>query len=290
MNFNFEKPFSREWVKRYLLILQGSLISAAGYAVFLIPNRIVPGGLYGIGTVLYHMFSMPVGTVVFVMNIPLIIWGMKVLGPRFGAKTIVGITLTSVFTDMIIYVLKIPVLSDDPFISSIIGGFLVGYGVSLIFKTMGTTGGVEIVAQILQAKFRLSVGRSILFMNGTIVCAGAFVFRDINLLIYSGISIFMISKMIDVVLEGVSYYKGVFILSEKYEEIKQSITGDLNRNLAMLGEGGMFNDSERRIIFTAVNRRELAFLRDYINRIDGDAFVMVFNSQEVMGRGYESFH
>jgi len=289
MNYNFEKPFTRVWFKNYFLILQGSVIQSIGYTLFLVPNKIVPGGLYGVATILYHRYHLPVGTMVFVMNIPLIIWGIRVLGPRFGAKTIVGIVLTSFSTDLIIYAIGIPELSGDLLVQSIIGGILVGYGVALIFKTMATTGGVEIAAQIFNSWYKISVGKSILFMNSAVILAGVVLFRDLNMAIYSAVSVYAISKVMDVSLEGMSYYKGILILSERYDDIKDKIRTDMQRGFLLLDGKGLFDDRERRIIISALTRRELAFLKEYLKSLDEDIFFVVFNAHEIVGKGYQRF-
>lgn len=263
-----------------ILIVQGALIQAVGYTVFLIPNKIIPGGLYGIGTVLYHLFAFPVGTAVFIMNLPLVLWGIRVLGNRFGIRTVAGIVLTSAFTDIIIYLFGVPKLTDDLMVQAIIGGVLVGYGVSLIFKTGATTGGVEIVAQILTARFRLSPGRSILAMNVCIIAIGVFVLGDVAMVIYSVVAVYAISKVMDASLEGVSFYKGVIVVSEKHEQIRKQVETHIGRGIYTLrGEGG----GAGQVLFTALTRREVIFLREHVMAIDAKAQVIVFNAQEFFG-------
>ncbi len=262
------------------LIVQGSLVQAAGYTIFLIPNKIIPGGLYGIGTVLYHLFSLPVGTVVFFMNLPLILWGIRVLGNRFGIRTIVGIVLTSAFTDIIIYLFGIPKLTDDLMVQAIIGGVLVGYGVSLIFKTGATTGGVEIVAQILTTSFGFSPGRSILAMNVCIIAAGVFFLGDMTMVIYSVVAVYAISKVMDASLEGVSFYKGVIVVSDKHEEIRERVEDHIGRGVyTLLGNGS----GAGQVLFTALTRREVVFLKEHVMAVDSNALVIVFNAQEFAG-------
>lgn len=261
-------------------MLQGALIQAIGYTLFLIPNKIIPGGLYGIATVTYHLFSLPVGTAVLLMNLPLVVWGVRVLGPRFGIRTIAGIVLTSAFTDIIIYFFGIPKLTDDLMVQAIVGGVLVGYGVAQIFKTGATTGGVEIVAQILNRRVQFSAGRSILAMNVVIIAAGVLALGDVSMVIYSVISVYAISKVMDASLEGVSFYKGIFVVSEKHDEIREQVEGQIRRGVYSLAE---VNEGEGQVLFTALTRREVAFLKEYIKSIDEKAVIVVFNAQEFSG-------
>jgi uncharacterized membrane-anchored protein YitT (DUF2179 family) len=281
-SFKNELTMTNTRLKDSLLIIQGALIQAAGYTIFLIPNKIIPGGLYGIGTVLYHLWAVPVGTAVLVMNVPLLIWGIRTLGARFGIRTVAGIILTAAFTDIIIYLFGIPTLTDDLMVQAIIGGILVGYGVSLIFKTGATTGGVEIVGQILNTKYKLSIGRSILLMNVVIITAGVFFLGDPSMVIYSIVSVYAISKMMDASLEGVSYYKGLIIVSKKHEEIKERVLQAIRRDIYYINEGDVSNN---RLLFTALSRREAAFLKEYVKSIDEEASVIIFNAQEYIGTG-----
>ncbi len=260
-------------------IVQGALIQAAGYTLFLIPNKIIPGGLYGIGTVLYHLWGVPVGTSVLVMNVPLLVLGTRLLGPRFGIRTVAAIFLTAAFTDAIIYLFGVPNLTDDLMLQSVIGGIIVGYGTSRIFKTGATTGGVDIVGQIANARFKLSIGRIIFFVNVTIIGIGVIALGDPSMVIYSVVSVFAISKVLDASLEGVSFYKGLIIISEKHNLVREQVTRVIQREIyTMNGQ-----DNGREMLFTALTRRETTFLKDFVKAIDPGAVVLVFNAQEFIG-------
>ncbi len=261
-------------------IVQGALIQAAGYTLFLIPNKIIPGGLYGIGTVLYHLWGVPVGTSVLVMNVPLLVLGVTVLGPRFGIRTVAAIVLTSAFTDVIIFLFGVPNLTDDLMLQAVIGGIIVGYGTALIFKTGATTGGMDIVGQIASAKFRLSIGRTILFFNVAIIGIGVFVLGEFSMVIYSVISVFAISKMIDASLEGVSFYKGLIIVTSKPDQVRDRVHEVIRREIYAMSkpEGG-----DEKMLFIALTRRETTFLKDFVKSIDENAVVLVFNAQEFLG-------
>lgn len=286
-----EKVFSKKWLINYALIAIGAFIMAAGFVFFITPYKIVPGGVYGISIVLHHMFDTPVGWVALCFDVPLTIIGIKVLGPRFGAKTVVGFILTAVFVELLTYLYgETPLVEGDALLSSIFGGVLIGFGLGLIFKAKATSGGSDIVAMIISKYTKMPLGQLMIVVDSAIVLVGLLVFKDWKIPLYSLIVIFICGKMIDLVLQGVSYDKTVFIISDRFEDIRNKIINDLNRGGTFIKGSGMFNDAEKTIIFAVVNRRELAMLQDYINKIDPKAFLTVFNANEIIGNGFKSLN
>lgn len=295
-----EKPFSRKWFISYSLIIIGSFILAAGFVFFITPYRIVPGGVYGISIVIHYitkgMFAFapegfPIGLMGLILNIPLTIIGIKVLGPRFGVKTIIGFVLTSVFMDGItIFWGEVPLVANDALLSSIFGGVMIGFGLGLIFKSKATSGGSDIVAMIIAKYTRLPLGQLMIYVDSVIVLLGLVVFADWKIPLYSWIVIFITGKVIDVVLEGITYDKTLFIVSDKYSEIRDKIINDLHRGGTYIHGKGMYNGSDKTIIFTVVSRRELAILEEYIHKIDANAFVTVVNANEILGEGFKSLN
>lgn len=286
-----EKLFTKKWFLSYSLIVVGTFLVAAGYVYFITPYKIVPGGIYGISIVLHHLFNTPVGLTALLFNIPLTIIGTKVLGPRFGTKTVVGFILTSVYVDFLSYFSEFkPLVADDPLLSAVFGGVLVGVGVGLIFKSKATSGGSDVIAMILARYTRLPLGQLMMVVDSTIVIVGFVAFGDWKIPLYSWIAIFVMGKTIDTVLSGVNYEKTIFIISEKYDEIRNKIINDLNRGGTFLHGEGMFNGQEKKVIFTVVNRRELAILEEFINKIDPKAFLTIMDAHEILGQGFKSLH
>jgi uncharacterized membrane-anchored protein YitT (DUF2179 family) len=286
-----EKIFSRKWFVSYSLITLGALIMAAGFVFFIAPHKIVPGGVYGIGIVLHHMAGIPIGLTGLAFNIPLTIIGIRLLGPRFGVKTVVGFVLASVFIDGMTWIWgEAPLVPDDILLSSIFGGVLLGLGIGLIFKSRATSGGTTIVAMIMAKYTRMPLGQTLMIVDGVIVIIGLAAFGDWTIPLYSWIVIYITGKVIDGVLEGVSYEKTLFIISDKYEEIGQKILVDLNRGGTYLQGKGMYNQDEKKVIFVNVTRREVAMLQDYINQVDPAAFVTVIDASEILGKGFRSLH
>lgn len=286
-----EKLFSKKWFIAYALIVIGAFILASGFVFFITPYNIVPGGVYGISIVLHHIFGTPVGMVALLFDIPLTIIGIKVLGPRFGVKTVVGFVLTAVFVDTLTWLWgEQPLVDSDALLSSIYGGLLVGIGLGMIFKAKATSGGSDIIAMILSKYTHLPLGQLMIAVDTVVVLLGLLVFGDWKIPLYSLIVIFIAGRVIDVVLQGLSYDKTLFIVSEKPLELRDKIINDLNRGGTFIHGKGMFSGQEKTIIYTVVNRREMTILQDFIHKIDPMAFMTVINASEILGNGFKSLN
>lgn len=284
-----EKPFTRKWFISYSLIIIGAFILAASFVLFITPYKIVPGGVYGISIVMHYLFGTPVGLIALCFDIPLTILGIKFLGPRFGFKTVLGFSLTAIFTDTITFFWGFnPLVEGDALLSSVFGGVLAGLGLGLIFKSKATSGGSDIIAMILAKRTRLPLGLLMIYVDSVIVLVGLLVFQDWKIPLYSWIVIYITGKVIHVVLEGVSYDKSLFIISDKHEEIREKIISNLDRGGTYIDGKGMYNLAERKIIFTVVSRRELSLLEEYIHEIDPKAFLTVTDATEILGEGFKS--
>ncbi len=284
-----EKRFSWKWIINYLMIIAGAFILAAGFVFFITPHKIVPGGVYGISIVLHYLLGTPVGAMALAFDVPLTLIAIKVLGPRFGAKTVVGFVATAVFVDGLTYFYGTqPLITDDVLLSSIVGGVFSGVGLGLIFKTKATSGGTDIVAMIISKFTHLPVGRLLILVDSTIVLFGLIVFKDWKIPFYSLIVIYITGKILDTILEGISYDKVLFIISEETEKIKRKIIDDLNRGGTLIDGKGMYHGNDKTIMFTVVNRREVAILQEFIHHVDPRAFVTVLNASEILGEGFKS--
>lgn len=293
-----EKPFSKKWFRSWSLIILGSFIMACGYVFFISPHKIVPGGVYGVSIVIHYVTEgmikfwpkgFPIGLMGLLLNIPLTIIGIKVLGPRFGIKTIIGFFLTSFFIDGITYLWgNKPLVEEDVLISSIFGAACIGFGLGLIFKSKATSGGSDIIAMIIAKYTRLPIGQLLIYIDSIIVILGLIVFKDWKIPLYSWLVIFITGKIIDATLQGISYDKTLFIISDKHELIRNKIINDLNRGGTYLKGEGMYYKDEKNLIFTVVNRREIVILEEFISEIDPDAFLTVMDTNEILGKGFKS--
>lgn len=284
-----EKFLSKEWFKVYSLILIGTFIMAAGFVLFISPYKLAPGGVYGIAIILHHLFDLPIGLTALAMDIPLTLLGIKILGPRFGIKTIVGFLATSMWVSVLEWTYGYePLVENDALLSAIFGGVLIGLGLGLVFKSRATSGGSDIIAMIIAKYTHLPIGQLLIIVDSAIVLIGLAAFGRWEIPLYSWIVIFISGKLIDVVLQGLDYDKTLFIISNQHEAIRKKILTDLNRGGTILNGKGMYNGSDKSIIFTVVNRRELAILKDFIHKVDPNAFLTVLNANEILGHGFKS--
>ena len=287
--FQKEKLFSAKWFRSYALIAIGTFLVAVGYVLFISPDKIVPGGIYGIAIMLHHLLGTPIGLTALAFNIPLTLIGIKLLGPRFGAKTVVAFVLTSIFVDALVYFHgALPLVPGETLVSCIFGGLFVGIGVAFTFKAKATSGGSDVIAMILQKYTQLPVGQLMMIVDSSIVVLSYVAFGDWRIPLFSWITIFVIGRVVDTAMHGFSYDKTLFIISDKHDEIRNSIIGDLKRGGTFLHGEGMYNHKSKQIIFTVVSPRELYMLEEYIHRIDPDAFIAVLDAFEILGKGFKS--
>lgn len=294
-----ERIFSKKWITDYSFIVAGSFILAVGYVYFIIPHKIVPGGVYGIAIVVHYLTAgiyslwpsgFPIGLFGLLLNIPLTIAGIKILGPRFGIKTIFGLVLTSVFIDGITFLRPdgdAP-LVNDILLSCVFGGVLSGFGLGLIFKSRATSGGSDIIAMIFAKYTRIQLGRLMIYVDSVIVLLSLVAFKDWTIPLYSWIVIYVTGHAIDLTLEGADYHKAMLIISKKHDEIKSKLLYDLDRGGTYLDGEGMYTGDRKRIIYTVVSRREVAILEEFISKIDPDAFITIMDAKEILGEGFQN--
>jgi uncharacterized membrane-anchored protein YitT (DUF2179 family) len=293
--------FSRQWFFDYTLIILGSFILAAGFVFFITPHKIVPGGVFGTAIVVHYLTKgiisfwpdgIPIGLFGLILNIPLTWAGIKILGPKFGIKTIIGFILTSVFIDGITMLREVgdAALVDDILLSCVFGGVLIGFGLGLIFKSKATSGGSDIIAMILAKYTHLPLGRLMIYVDSVIVLIALVSFKDWAIPLYSWVVIYISGRAIDMTLEGADYNKALFIISEKHQEIRDKILNDLERGGTFLKGKGMYTDEDKQIIFTIVSRREVSILEEFIGNIDPDAFITIMDTKEILGEGFQSLH
>ena len=282
-----EKLFSALWFRNYSFVVIGSLLVALGYNFFIMPHKIVPGGVFGFSIVLNQLISVPVGTIALCINIPLLAWGIKVLGGKFGVKTILAMLLGSAFIDGFTYFFGNPIITKDLLVSSMFGGGIIGLGIALVVSGGATTGGTDIIARILSKWFSVSIGQMFIAIDGLIVLTSLVVFKNIDLAPYCIIAIFCISKTVDAVLMGMDNKKAALIISEKHQEIRDQILNMDRGGTYLQGEGLFYKDQEKKIIFTALNRKELGMLESFVKETDPEAFIATLSTNDVYGNGFK---
>ncbi|MDD2376852.1 MAG: YitT family protein [Clostridia bacterium] len=273
-----------------LLIIIGTFIMSLSINFFLLPNRITTGGASGIATILYYKFDFNMGLSILIINIPLFIMSIKKLGFKFSFKSIFTTLLLTTFIDLFTYNSYILHNRTDMVISSIYGGLLLGIGISLVFKAGASSGGTDLLAHILQKKAgTLNLSKIILISDMVIIIALMIVFNDINLGLYSAIAIYISSKMIDIVFEGINYTKVINIITKNDSEITNKIIDVMKRGATITKCMGAYSKEDYINITCIATLPEISKIKKIVYDIDSNAFIYISNTNEVWGNGFKIF-
>ena len=269
----------------FIQIICGTGIMALGVALFLVPNKLSTGGFSGIATIFYYLFNLPVGTSMFVLTVPLFIISFFKLGKSTFIKGIIGTFFLAIFIDLLEKMLP---LTNDRFLACIYGGILVGAGTSFILKANASTGGSDLLSQIIR-KYKPDVknGTIIVITDTIIVTLNVLIFREIEIALYSAIAIFIMGKTIDIFLEGIYFTKTVYIVSDKYNEIASEIGNKVHRGTTGLYAKGMYTNEEKMLLLCVVGRNEVTKIQKIVKEIDNNAFLIISNAREVFGKGFK---
>lgn len=290
-------------VKEFFFIIAGSFITAIAINVFLVPYKIAPGGLSGIATVIYYLSNgrFPVGVTMLVLNIPLFIIGIKLIGGRFAVRTLFSTIFLSLAIDSTEpltrdfigrFLLKSGQLPSNPdiLLYAIFGGFLMGLGLGIVFKSGATTGGTDLAAKIINHFAPgFTMGQILLLIDTSVIIFAAASFESFQLALYAIVTLFISSKVIDAILEGVNFAKAVFIISDKSDEISQKVMADLDRGVTALKGTGMYTGSDKVVLYCVVHRGQLPQLKEIVKGIDKNAFVILTDVREVLGEGFKTY-
>jgi uncharacterized membrane-anchored protein YitT (DUF2179 family) len=269
-----------------LLILVGSTLLAVSYNLFLIPHQIVPGGVGGASMILNHFFKTPVGLMTIVLNIPLFAIGIRVLGKSYGIKSIIGMLVSSLMIDFFTYLVPLPCATDNPVLASIFGGLTLGVGLGLVFRSGGSTGGSDIVGQVLHRFTNLSTGSAILVVDFVVISLAGWAFGDFELALFGYLNLYLTTRVLDMVLEGASYTRAMFIISEKSSEIGKAIVKEVHRGATLLHGAGAYTDADREVVLSVLSKKEVPRVREFVRSIDPHAFVIITDVYEVLGEGF----
>lgn len=277
------------------LIVVGSFIASLGLNLFLEPNSIAPGGISGIAVLISKVFGgiIPIGVLTLVLNIPLFILGYKELGKKFIVNSMIGTILYSVMIDATVYLVK-PMqrlLSTESYgdsghtvLYALWGGLMMGVGLGMIFRGGATTGGTDIGARLLQRKMSwMSLGQLVLSLDVLFLFVVAITFQSIIAAMYTGIAVFVSSKVIDVVEAGVNYAKEIYIFTENPVEMSNDILKELKRGVTKLQGEGMYSGKPVTILWCVVYNRQVPQLRRIVDKYDPAAFIIVNEVRETKG-------
>ena len=257
----------------------GAMIYSAGLNLFLIPNHVIDGGVTGISLLVQELTGIPFSVLIILLNLPFFYVGYRRLGLPLAASSTYAIVVLSLCSS---YFETMNPATSDPFLSTIFGGIIIGIGVGIVIKSGGSTDGTEILAIWLDNKTAFSVGEIIMFFNLFILGAAGFIFNW-NSAMYSLITYFICSRMIDAVSTGLDSSKGVFIVTTAYDDVADAIVHDMHRAVTRLhGQGGFLKD-DKDVLYCVVSRLEVTKLKQVVHHIDPSAFLSVFDVQEVQG-------
>ena len=300
----------RRNVIQYFGIIVGSVIFGIAYSWFLVPYKIVPGGIGGLSQILFHIFKLPIGISMLIFNIPLFIFSFIFMSRRFGFRSLYGMIAVSFFSDLLTLpnLARIGLIADldkytflyhgktihamlapsDIYLSAIAGSVLLGIGLGIIFRFRGSTGGTDIPVAFIKQKTGVSIGMGYWIVETLIILTVGIVFKDLKLVIWGYINLFITSKITDLTVEGLPYVKAVYIITSKAEEIKEEIYNQIRRGVTYIKAEGSYSGKQYDMIFCAMNRRQVAVMRDIVKDIDPGAFVLLTDVSDVMGYGFRS--
>ncbi len=272
-------------INSILIIIIGCLIAGFGTSCFLLPNKLSSGGFSGISTILYYFYNINMSTSILIMNIPLIAIGYYKLGKGFVFRTILGIFLYSLFIDLFT---QVKPFTEDRFLASIYGGILIGIGLALVFRTSTSTGGSDLIAYIVQSYNRnIRIGKFLVTLDAIIIILNLIFFKEIEIGLYSFISIFLISKMTDIIFEGINFSKMIYIISDKYEEIEKKIIKESDKGLTSIYAKGGYKKNDKMIVMCVTKRNYIMKIKSLAHEIDRDAFIIITDVREVYGLGFK---
>ncbi|HZG78583.1 MAG TPA: YitT family protein [Paenibacillus sp.] len=267
----------------YGLLLIGAFLIATTFNVLLLPNSIASGGTSGISVLVNKLFGVTPAITQWALNVPLFALGVWLLGRRFGVKTAVGTALMPLF---VLLTSGWAPLTDNPLLAAIFGGLGVGAGLGIVFRGRGSTGGLDVAAQIVAKYTGLSLGLSVATLDGLVILAAGFVFGAEQAL-FALITLFVTSKTIDVVQLGFATSKVAYIISDDEEKIAHTVLHDLDRGLTRLTAHGGYTGKERTVLMVVVSQTEVSRLKGLVQEADPQAFVIITGATEVLGEGFK---
>ena len=264
---------------RIFFIIVGSILMGVGIEEFLVPNKVLDGGIVGISIILSHLSGAKLGYFIFLLNIPFFYIGYKQIGKTFTFSTMLGITVLSLTT---ILLHDVPVFTSDLLLATVFGGIILGIGVGIVLRFGGSLDGTEVLALLFSKRSPFSVGEIIMFFNVFIFISAGFVFSW-NRAMYSLIAYFIAFKVIDIVIAFLDESKSVWIISDHSQVIGETILARLGRGVTYLKGEGAYTGDTKKVIFCVINRLEEAKLKTIIEELDPTAFLAVANISEVRG-------
>ena len=269
----------------YAFIISGSFVLALAVVGFFLPNQIITGGTAGLALLLHYITPLTIGSLIALINLPLLILGSKYLGKMFAIRTVITIILISLFVDFLSQIIKLEPFIIDTILSSIFGGIFIGLGLALVIKGNSSAGGSTIIAKIISSKTEIKPAQVILVIDTIIILSALFILEDRAKILWSIISIYITSKMIDYILTGSLNKKVVYLVTQKTEELKKLITDELGPEGTIIKGDGLFEGQEKKMILIVVEVTKLQRLRQMVRETDPEGFLIITEASEMLGRG-----
>lgn len=287
MQENTRKKSVGKTVRNYLQITVACAIYSSAVSLFLDPNSLAPGGVTGIAIILNRLIPVETGTLILLINIPILILGAWKFGLRFCLSTIYSTVLISLFTNLLS---SVKVVTTDPLLAALVGGTLTAVGIGWVFKAGATTGGTDIIIKLLRVKMpHLKTGGLFLAMDAAIVAISAFVFKNTDVALYAGLTVFIVSLVLDLVLYGKDEAKLIFIISDHSEQITKRLLEELDIGATYIQGSGAFSGKEKQVIMCVAKKAIAPKTEVIVKEEDPQAFMIVTSAMEIYGEGYKSY-
>lgn len=269
----------------YIVLIFGATLVGVSVGSVLLPSKLSTGGFTGIATILHYVMKLPASVILLVLNIPIFLLVWKVIGFKYGFRSLVGMIFCSLGIRLGEY---FGVLTTEPILAAIYGGILSGLGIALTYRAGGSTGGTDLVAKLVQVKKQhMNLSEILLIVDSIIIATSSIIFNSIEVALYSIVSLYVMTKMLDLVLVGAEYSKAVFIITEKDEEISDYMHSVLGRTTTKINAVGTYTNTEKRILLCVVNKKEIPKLKEGILGIDDKAFTIITTVTDAYGQGFK---
>lgn len=271
--------------KNYAFIITGSIILGLGVVWFFVPNQLITGGTAGLSLLLHYITPFTIGTLMVAVNIPLLVIGIKYLGKMFALRTVITIILISIIIDIFIEVLHLEPFVMDTILAALFGGVFIGIGLALVIKGNSSAGGSTIIARIVSSKTEIKPGKVILIIDTLIVLSALFILDDNVRVLWSVVSIYVTTKVIDMILTGSLNKKVVYLVTNNVETLKVKIREKLGKHGTILNGNGLYDNEKKKMILIVVEVNKLQYLRELVKLNDPDGFLIISEANEMLGRG-----
>ena len=276
------RTHKREILMAYAQIFIGSVIGAAAYPTFLIPNNIAPGGLTGVATILNYLAGWPVGITALVLNIPLFLIGYRTMGKVFAFRSLVATALFTILID----ILPLKSVSEDPLLGTLFGGVVLGIGLGLILRGGATTGGSDMVARMVHRRFSFITVGMFLFALDFLVVLAAAIFIGGTQALYAMIDIYVCSRVIDAVMVGFGGNKACFVMTDAWQKVTGRVLNEIERGCTLLEAKGAYSGTSRPVVMCVMSRQEMTALKRIVQEEDEKAFMFITDAHEALGEGF----